>query len=90
MSASRQSLADKMGTFKDSAKKKFKAIRKAVSMDKGIDSIGDEGQGKVKDKKKKKGFLGLFRKRSKRKGHAEFRYNHIHMYLMIFLNTIIY
>ncbi|CAC5417127.1 unnamed protein product [Mytilus coruscus] len=71
LSASRQSLSDKMGNIKKSAKSKFKAIRKAVSMDKGIDDIGNEGQTKVKDKKKskeKKGLFGFFsKKKSKQK-----------------------
>jgi hypothetical protein len=60
-----------MGSIKKSAKNKFKALRKAVSMDKGIDGIGAERQPKVKDKKKskeKKGFFGLFsKKKSKQK-----------------------
>ncbi|XP_063423446.1 uncharacterized protein LOC134707534 isoform X2 [Mytilus trossulus] len=71
LSSSRQSLSDKMGGIKKSAKSKFKAIRKAVSMDKGIDDIGNEGQTKVKDKKKskeKKGLFGFFsKKKSKQK-----------------------
>lgn len=39
-SASKLSLFDKMGTIKQSAKMKIKSLRKAVSLDKGVDTIG--------------------------------------------------
>ena len=56
-----------MGSIKKSAKNKFKALRKAVSMDKGIDGIGAEGQPKSrtkKDQRRRKDFLDYFLKRN--------------------------
>ncbi|XP_021365535.1 uncharacterized protein LOC110458247 isoform X2 [Mizuhopecten yessoensis] len=57
LSASKQSLSDKV---RSSAKSKFKAIRKAVSLDKGLNKAGEDNSDDIKkDKnkeKKKSGF----------------------------------
>ena len=45
LSASKGSLLDKVGGIKTSTKGKFKAIRKAMSLERGIDQVGNDPDG---------------------------------------------
>ena len=87
MSASKGSLLDKMGGLKIATKGKFKAMRKAMSLERGIDQAGNHPQDhqskpdnkgghsffpKMKKAPSLKSFTGLFgRKKKKGKYSAE-------------------